>query len=49
MTKCPFAAKVLRIQTSVKVARGLTKQEVTVADNTGAIKVTLGMFHRLPT
>ena len=36
-----ISAKVLRIQAPIKVAGGLTKQEVTVADDTGAIKVTL--------
>lgn len=36
-----ICAKVFRIQPPIKVAGGLTKQEVTVADNTGAIKVTL--------
>ena len=39
--KVSISAKVLSIQTPIKVAGGLTKQEVTVADDTGAIKVTL--------
>ena len=39
--KVTIRAKVLRVQLPVDVAPGLKKQEVTVADSTGAIKITL--------
>ena len=39
--KVSISGKVIRVQSPVKLARGLTKQDVTLADKTGAIKVTL--------
>lgn len=39
--KITIRAKVVKVQPPVQLSAGLKKQEITVADSTGAIKVTL--------
>ena len=39
--KMSITAKVLQVQPPTKVSGGLTKQDVTVADSTAAVKITL--------